>query len=166
MAHFAGETATWPAYWERLRGTHPDLPGFAEHAAEAADLAARHRAVTAGETLVHVDVRDDNILLATDGRALLCDWNWPVIGADWLDTLLLLIGPRGDGLDVDAALASSPVTRHVPAESIDVVIALVAGYFLLSATLPVPPTSPHIRDAQRWQGEVCWRWLAERRGWA
>jgi hypothetical protein len=29
----------------------------------------------------------------------------------------------------------------------------------------VPATSPYIRDHQRWQGEVLWRWLGERRGW-
>jgi hypothetical protein len=44
-------------------------------------------------------------------------------------------------------------------------LALVTGYFLASAQEPVPPTSPHLRDHQRWQGEVCWAWLAERRGW-
>ena len=97
---------------------------------------------------------------------LLCDWNWPVVGAAWLDTVFLLIGPRGDGLDVDAVLAGLPLTRDVPAESVDIVLALIAAYFLQSADAPVPPTSPYIRDAQRWQGEVCWHWLAERRGWA
>jgi hypothetical protein len=29
----------------------------------------------------------------------------------------------------------------------------------------VPPTSPWLREAQRWQGEVVWAWLGERRGW-
>jgi hypothetical protein len=105
-------------------------------------------------------------MLVTDGQVLLCDWNWPVVGAPWLDTVFLMIGPRGDGLDVDAVLAAAPLTRDVPAESIDIVIALITAYFLMSAAQPVPPTSPYIRDAQRWQGEVCWRWLAERRGWS
>ena len=45
-----------------------------------------------GDTLVHCDVRDDNILLTADGRALLCDWNFPFVGAGWLDAFLLLIG--------------------------------------------------------------------------
>ena len=36
------------------------------------------------------------------------------------------------------------------------VLALVTGYFLKSADDPVPPTSPFLRDVQRWQGEVCW----------
>ena len=161
----ATEFADWPAYWDRLRDDPPDLPGFAEHAAQAAGIAAGFAAVTAGSTLVHTDVRDDNLLLADDGRVLLCDWNWPVVGAAWLDLVFLMIGPRGDGLDVDAVLGASPLLRDVAAEAVDTVIALVTGYFLASAALPVPSTSPHMRAAQRWQGEVCWDWLGERRGW-
>jgi aminoglycoside phosphotransferase (APT) family kinase protein len=163
---FATENAELPGLWEAIPASDPSLPGFDAHRDEAAALAARFAEVTAGDTLVHTDVRDDNLLLADDGRALLCDWNWPVVGAAWIDTVMLMVGPRGDGLDVEAVLAASPLTREVPAESIDVLIALLIGYFLRSATLPVPPTSPYMRDAQRWQGEVCWRWLAERRGWA
>lgn len=154
---FATEFDGWPALWADVRRDHAD---------RAADLAARFREVTAGSTLVHTDVRDDNLMLADDGRVLLCDWNWPVVGAAWLDTLFLLIGPRGDGLDVDAVLAGSPLTRDLDPEAVDVALALVTGYFLRSAALPVPPTSPYLRDAQRWQGEVCWEWLCERRGWA
>jgi hypothetical protein len=163
---FVAEYADLPAYWDKVRADPPDLPGIAEHLDEAAALAARYAEVVVGDTLVHTDVRDDNLMLTTDGRVLLCDWNWPAVGAAWLDTVFLMIGPRGDGLDVEAVLAASPLTRDVPAESIDIAIALVTGHFLMSAKQPVPPTSPYIRDVQRWQGEVCWRWLAERRGWA
>jgi hypothetical protein len=166
LPSFAEEYAEWPALWERLRNTPPDLPAFSDHADQAAALAGRFPEVAAGSTVVHMDIRDDNLLLTADGRVLLCDWNFPVAGAPWLDTVVLMIGPRGDGHDVDALLAAHPLTRDVPAESIDVLIALVTGYFLFSATQPVPPTSPYVRDAQRWQGEVCWEWLAERRGWS
>jgi hypothetical protein len=163
---FATAFEAFPSYWDWLRSAPPEVPGFADRVDEAAALAARFREVTAGATLVHTDIRDDNLMLAADGRVLLCDWNWPVRGAAWLDTLLLLIGPRGDGLDVDGVLAASPLTRGLPAATVDIVIALVTGYFLYSAAQPVPPTSPHMRDAQRWQGEVCWAWLCERRGWS
>jgi hypothetical protein len=163
---FAEEYAGWPALWERLRTTAPDLAAFSARADEAAALAVRFPEVTAGSTVVHMDIRDDNLMLTADGRVLLCDWNFPVAGAPWLDTVVLMIGPRGDGHDVDALLAASPLLRDVDPESVDAVIALVTGYFLFSATQPVPPTSPYVRDAQRWQGEVCWDWLAERRGWS
>ncbi|WP_395692754.1 phosphotransferase family protein [Nocardioides sp.] len=165
LDEFAVEYADWPGFWDRLATAPPAVPGFAEHVGEATRLAAAFGPAAAGSTLVHTDVRDDNLLLADDGRVLLCDWNWPVVGAAWLDTVLLMIGPRGDGLDVDALLASSPLTRDVPAQDIDSVLALVTGYFLFSAAQPIPPTSPHMRAAQRWQGEVCWDWLGERRGW-
>jgi aminoglycoside phosphotransferase (APT) family kinase protein len=154
------ELAAWPAFWETVRGRH-DLP----HADEAAALAAGFARVVTGDTLVHVDVRDDNVLLTTDGRALFCDWNWPAAGAPWLDSLFVLIGPRGDGLDVESVITSRPLLRGVPADHIDRVLALVTGYFLGSAGEPVPPTSPYLRDVQRWQGEVVWDWLCERRAW-
>ena len=157
---FADDVAAWPAFWETVRVRH-DLP----HADEAAALAAGFAEVVAGDTLVHVDVRDDNVLLTADGRALFCDWNWPTAGPAWLDSLILLIGPRGDGLDVEAVIASRPLLRDVPADHIDRVLALITGYFLSSAGEPVPPTSPYLRDVQRWQGEVVWDWLCERRGW-
>ena len=56
--------------------------------------------------------------------------------------------------------------RDVDPETFDINLALYVGYFLAQSELPVPHTSPHIRDHQRWQGEVCWEWLAERRGWS
>ena len=161
LSAFAEELAGLPSLWRHVRAHQPELP----HAAGAAALAERFTEVTIGHTVVHTDVRDDNILIRPDGGALLCDWNWPVVGASWIDTVTLLIGPRGDGLDVEAVLAKAELTRDVPADHVDVLLAALAGYFLKSADDPVPPTSPHIRDAQRWQGEVVWAWLSERRGW-
>jgi hypothetical protein len=158
----AVEFADFPGCWDHVRATRPDLP----HLEEAAALAARFADVTAGTTVVHADVRDDNVLLADDGRVLLCDWNWPLRGAAWIDTVFLLIGPRGDGLDADAALARSPLTAEVPAEHVDILLALAVGYFFRHADLPVPSASPWVRAIQHWQGEVVWEWLCERRGWA
>jgi hypothetical protein len=160
LAAIADDMADWPAYWDHLRATR-DLP----RADEAAALAAEFVAAVAGETLVHTDVRDDNVLLTPDGRALFCDWNWPTIGADWLDSLFMLIGPRGDGLDVEAVIAERRLLRDVPPDDLDRALAVTCGYFLRSADEPVPPTSPYVRDVQRWQGEVVWGWLCERRGW-
>jgi hypothetical protein len=159
------ELADWPSCWDRVAVLRPELPGLAEHLAEAAALAAGAPEVLAGDTVVHTDLRDDNILLLPDGRAVACDWNWPVRGAAWVDTVWLLIGPRGDGLDVEKALATSTVTRDVPADHVDALLVLVAGYLLKSAGDPVPPTSPYVRTLQGWQGAAAWGWLAERRGW-
>ncbi len=148
--------ADWPGLWQRI--AHP-------RAAELGGLASRYAEVVAGDAVVHTDIRDDNILIRPDGTALLCDWNWPTRGAVWLDSLLLLIGPRGDGLDVEAHIAGHPLLAEIPADDIDVFLALVLGYFAVSADQPVPATSPHMRAAQAWQRDVIDDWLAERRGW-
>jgi hypothetical protein len=148
--------ADWPALWELI-----DLP----HAAACQALAEGFAAVVAGETLVHADVRDDNLIVRHDGSMALCDWNWPVRGAAWLDSLILLIGPRGDGLDVEAHIAAHPLLSSVDPEPIDTVLALVLGYFAHSAVQPSPATSPYVRRAQAWQRDVILEWLIERRGW-
>ena len=158
---FADEMGALVGFWDHVRATQPDLPRLED----AAALAAGFAEVTAGDTVVHTDLRDDNFLIDRDGRVWTCDWNWPVVGADWLDSLFVLIGPRGDGLDVESVIASRPLLRDVPAEHIDTVLALLVGYFFRQRDEPAPPTSPYLREHQSWQGEVCWAWLCERRGW-
>ncbi|MDZ5662451.1 phosphotransferase [Nocardioides sp. S-58] len=150
--------------WATLRATRTDLDP--DRLAEAEALARRYAEVVGGDTLVHTDIRSDNVLIDPDGRALVCDWNWPVRGAAWFDSFAALIGPRGEGLDVEAVIAGRRLLRDVDPEALDVNLALYVGYFFTQCELPVPPTSPHIRAHQRWQGEVCWDWLAERRGWS
>ena len=162
LATFAEDCAQYLSGWGHLRRTSPGWP----HLEEAATLAGRFADVTAGNTLVHTDARDDNFLVTTDGRALLCDWNWPTVGAAWIDTVLLLISAHGDGLDADAVLAERRLTRDVDPEHIDVLLALVCGYFLENRDHPVPNSSPYIRVHARWYSEVTWAWLAQRRGWS
>lgn len=155
------ELAPLVGQWDAVRVLHPELA----HVDEARQLAARYAEVVGGSGLVHAEVRDDNVLLAA-GRAWICDWNWPMRGAPWLDSVLLLVGPRGDGVDVDVLAAERPLLRDVPADDVDTLLALSAASFLKAAADPVPPTSPRLREHQRWYGEACWDWLCERRGWA
>ena len=156
---FASLVEGWPALRERRTDLDPG------HLAEAEALALRHAEVVGGDTLVHTDIRSDNVIIDTAGTAWVCDWNWPVRGAAWFDSFAALIGPRGEGLDVERVIAQRRLLRDVDPEALDINLALYVGYFLTQCELPVPPTSPHIRDHQRWQGEVCWDWLAQRRGW-
>lgn len=162
---FVDEFADLPAMWHDLGPRGVDVPGLDQHASDAATLASAYALVCAGTALVHTDVRDDNVLVRPDGTALFCDWNWPCTGAPWIDTVTALIGPRGDGLDVEEVLAGRRLAAAVAADDVDVLLALLAGFFLRQATEPVPNSSPHLRTAQRWQGEVVWQWLGERRGW-
>ena len=150
--------------WPEIHRTRTDLDPA--HLLEAEALARRFADVCSGDTLVHTDIRSDNVIIDADGRARICDWNWPVRGCAWFDSFAALIGPRGEGIDVDDVLTTRRLLRDVDPEAFDINLALYVGYFFTQGVQPTPPTSPYLRDHQRWQGEVCWEWLAERRGWA
>jgi len=160
LQSFAEEMADCLEGWDHVRRTSPEL----DHLDEAAELAGGFAGVTTGDTLVHTDARDDNFLL-TDGGALLCDWNWPVVGAPWIDTVVLLIPAHGDGVDADAVLARRRLTRDVVRDDVDALIALVCGYYLKAKDDPVPNSSPYIRLHQGWYADAAWDWLSRRRGW-
>lgn len=160
---FGTETASWSDAWRAV--TPPDRP---ERLAEARALAVRARDLLVGDTLVHGDLRADNALVTKGSEkaaALFCDWTWPATGPAWLDSWMLLVGAYGDGVDVDAVVDQRPLLREAPAEAVDSLLALMAGYFLRAGCESVPPNSPHVRDHQHWTGTVCWLWLAERRRW-
>lgn len=158
---FAEAYAEWPGCWDQVRAGEPTLP----HLEEAAALAARFDDVTAGDTLVHGEVRDDNLLFVDDDHVVLCDWKWPSRGAAWIDSLLLLIGPRRDGFDVNLHIAVHPLLGSVPSESIDIVLALFSGYYFRAAMQPSPPSSKYLQTAAIEHRDELWNWLSERRGW-
>jgi hypothetical protein len=138
-----------------------DWPHRDESAALATSLAA-----LPADHLVHADLRDDNILLAADGRTLACDWNWPALGTSWQDSLDLLISAHGDGVDTEAVLRSRERLAAVDPDHVDAWLAGVTGFMLAASQRPVPPTSPYLRIHNRWTAEAAWSWLAARRGWS
>lgn len=148
--------------WTRVAVVDPDWP----HLTEAAELADSFENLPDAEHFVHADARDDNFLLTGEGRALLCDWNWPGLGPVWLDVATLLVSAHGDGLDADALLKTHPLTAGVPADHVDAWLAALCGFFVESDYRPAPPSSPHLGTHRRWWAAATWDWLAQRRGWA
>lgn len=139
----------------------PDWP----HRDEAVALAASLTSLPA-DHLVHADLRDDNVLLAEDGRILACDWNWPALGCAWQDSLDLLISAHGDGVDTEAVLRGRERLAVVEPDQVDAWLAGVTGFMLAASRRPVPATSPYLRIHNRWTAEAAWSWLARRRGWS
>lgn len=117
---------------------------------------------TAGSSVVHLDLRDDNILIGSDGQVWFVDWNWPAVGAPWIDLVCVLLSARGDGIDAEALLAEHPLTRQVDPRSIDSLLAILWSFWALAKTKPVPEHSPHLRDHQAWYLDVTEDWLRAR----
>jgi hypothetical protein len=156
------------AGWQRLRADPwPALPALAtRHLDELIALSDRAAAAIAGDTLVHLDVRADNLLVRADGSVVLVDWPWACRGCQWLDSLCLLINVElYGGHDVEAILAATPVLAHAPTAAIDAVLAGLCGYFFNAGRRPPHPALPTLKQFQRDQGAAVLGWLARRQGW-
>ncbi len=127
-------------------------------------LCADSATLLIGGSLVHLDLRDDNVLVTDDGAVWFVDWNFPALGAPWIDLVCILLSARGDGHDVAAILRSHPLTRDVEPHAVDSLLALLWSYWGIARTEPVPESSPHLRDHQAWYAEVTQDWLLERLG--
>jgi len=156
------------AGWARLRTEAPaSVPALAAgHLDELHGLALDGIAAAAGETLVHLDVRSDNLLVRADGSVVLVDWPWASRGARWVDSLALLlnVGLYG-GHDPEDLIAGNPVLADAPAPQLTAFLAGLGAYFADISRRPAPPGLPTVREFQRQQGEVVLRWLARRLGW-
>ncbi|MBV6695651.1 phosphotransferase [Kitasatospora aureofaciens] len=133
--------------------------------APLAELESTWIEATAGNSVLHHDLRRDNLLLDQVNQVWICDWNWPCLGASWLDSTLLLATAHADGHDATGLFIDYPPARDVDAEQLDAALAGLCGYFLFSGTQPAPTGSPALRHHQTWCGEVVLRWLAQRRLW-
>jgi aminoglycoside phosphotransferase (APT) family kinase protein len=134
-------------------------PWAAERLDELAALEARWGDAAAGGTLVHGDVRADNILLTAE-RVVFVDWPHACVGAAWLDLVLFLpsIAMQG-GPPPWEVFEAHPLGQDAPADAVRPVVAAVAGFFVQRSTLPPPPGLPTLREFQRGQAIEALAWL-------
>jgi len=134
-------------------------PWAAEHLDQLAELEAGWVQASSGSTLLHCDVRADNVLLTAD-RVVLVDWPHACIGAAWIDLVGFLpsVAMQG-GPPAWEVFERHPLGRAAPRESVLPVLAGVAGYFVHGAMLPPPPGIPTVREFQRAQGVEALAWL-------
>jgi len=154
-------------FWRRAAGggvepaaMPPFVPG--RWVESLAELEEGWSSAVAGESVLHNDLRADNILIDSAGAGWICDWNWATLGAPWLDLTVLLAVAFCDGHDADALLAAHPAAAESEKEQIDVALAGFAGMFLNHWAKPEIPGSPALRGHQRYCGRVVLEWLAAR----
>jgi aminoglycoside phosphotransferase (APT) family kinase protein len=113
----------------------------------------------AGSTLLHCDVRADNILLTPD-RVVFVDWPHACIGAAWIDLVGFLpsVAMQG-GPRPWEVFETHPLGRDAPAEQVLAVVAALAGFFVERSLQPPPPGLPTLREFQRAQGIEALAWL-------
>lgn len=154
--------------WRTLAGAPGDDrldPWSRARLAKLAALEATWVVHAAGDTLLHADIRADNLLLTGDGsagsRVVVVDWPHACRGAAFVDLVAFApsVAMQG-GPEPAELLARSRAGRNLSRESLAAVVCALAGYFTERSLQPPPPGLPTIRQFQAAQGEVTRRWLA------
>jgi aminoglycoside phosphotransferase (APT) family kinase protein len=149
--------------WERLRDQpHPALdPWVAARLDVLVEMSADALHRLTGDTVVHCDIRADNLLVRPDGSMVVVDWPWALTGPDWLDRLMLVINiDLYGGQDADGVVA-----RHLPHVDPLLITGCLAGlcaFFTDAARQPEVPGLPTLRAFQRAQAESTAVWLRRR----
>src|SRR5436190_2854225 len=151
--------------WRELaaQGGAEGLGAWAAEQLDAlAELESHWPQAAVGQTLLHADVRSDNMLLTPD-RVVFVDWPHACIGAAWLDLMAFLpsVAMQG-GPHPWEIFDSHPLGRAAPPEQVLPVLTAVAGFLVQRSTLPPPPGLPTLREFQRAQGEEALAWLRRR----
>jgi hypothetical protein len=149
-------------YWTRLSDEPSRLDDWSRRNLERlVALENRAPSAVAGETLLHLDVRADNILLTPDSMAVV-DWPHARQGAAWLDlvffapSVAMQGGPQPEDLLRLYPGEPPEAGRLLPA------LAAIAGFFTWGALQPPPPGLPFLRQFQAAQGLVARNWLAHK----
>ena len=160
VAEYLGEDFTG---WRTLSGTPGDDridPWSRARLPELAGLEATWATHAAGQTLLHADIRADNLLLTSDGVKVV-DWPHACHGAAFADLVFFApsVAMQG-GPEPAALLARSRTGRDASGDALAAVVCALSGYFTERSLRPPPPGLPTVRQFQAAQGEVTRRWLA------
>lgn len=148
--------------WEQLAaaGEERGLDGTGLDLDRLVAMEAGWIAASRGTTLLHLDLRADQLLL-TDGGLRVLDWPYAAVGAAWLDPLGMFASVElQGGPTFEELVARCPATAAAPPKDLLTMGVAMAGYFVHNATLPPPPGLPTVRSFQRAQGRIMLAWLS------
>ena len=160
--------------WSRFfaQAEQPGAPGQAfletlgladwvtQHRNALLDWEAQAVAQCAGDSLVHADLRLDNMVFSAQGDATAVDWAWACAGAPWLDIASASCAlSMQTGIPAQAFFRSHELSHRATAEAERAAATILAGYFVHAGTQPESPSLPGLRAFQLGQAAPALEWL-------
>ena len=166
---FGEQFQGWRRLVEAQRRGDDDLAGLdtwaRRHLVDLAALETGWEAAAEGPTLVHADLRADNVLLTAD-RVVVVDWPWACLAAPWFDLVAMLPSVRMQGgPSPETLFGDHPVARTADPGAVTAVLAALTGFFVQHSRQPSPPGLPTLREFQAAQGRTALAWLKVRTTW-
>jgi Ser/Thr protein kinase RdoA (MazF antagonist) len=157
--------------WRRLRDERPSRSDQLDawslrYLDTLIELEAAAPVAVRGDTLLHLDVRADNVLLTSE-RVWFVDWPLASVGAAWVDVAFFApsVTMQGGPWPEDV-MARNVAGQRADPSALTAAVAAIAGFFTHRAVQPPPPGLPTVRAFQAAQGVVARHWTAKRTGWA
>lgn len=150
--------------WRDVAGGDVDASPYGEEVLRAVDRLAEIETgwadAAGGDTLLHTDLRADNMLLTPSGGLVLVDWPWACTGAAFVDLVLFLpsVG-LGGGPGIATVIERHGLFPDVGHDALVAVFTALTGFFVRQSLDPPPPGLPTVRAFQRAQAEVALAWL-------
>jgi aminoglycoside phosphotransferase (APT) family kinase protein len=138
---FAEDSAEQFDGWRQLAANpSADLSAWERrHLDELAAMEAGWREAADGDRLVHLDVRDDNLLVAQDGTVVLVDWPWAQRGNPVFDVVAFAPSVAlGGGPDPEPLLQRTAAGREADPEAVTTLVCAVAGLWEAASRQPAP----------------------------
>jgi hypothetical protein len=135
------------------------------HLSRLAELESGWPDALAGSTLLHCDVRSDNLLVTAAG-VVFVDWPHACVGAPvfdlvaWAPSVELEGGPPPEEL-----LALSVTGASSDRDAVAPLVAAFGGFLVRHSLQPSPPGLPTLRAFQAAQGAVALAWVRRLMGW-
>jgi hypothetical protein len=164
-------TQTHAGLWQGWRSLAADPPAdldpwLRRHLDQLVLRETNEEVVLQGDTLLHSDVRSDNLFLTDTGQVTLVDWAYTCRGPIWADVALfaLTVNVEG-GADAQELLAHHPLSCSVAPEEIDTLLLAALGYWIHRCRLPEEPSLPGMRAYQRACAQATLPWVRQRVKW-
>ncbi len=154
----------WRSLQARAKSHESDLAGrlppwVRVHLQELVDVEAEWHQATVGRSLLHGDLRAENILLTKDD-VFFVDWPNASVGARWVDILCMLPSVAVQGGPPPWKLwGRVPGTEDVPVHEARAMLAAISGYWAESSLKAAPPDRRTLRAYQKAQGDWAVAWL-------
>lgn len=127
-----------------------------------AELEGLAETALVGQTLLHFDLRHDNLLI-DDRTITFLDWGRASIGPAWVDVACLLLESAVDGAGLDTLFRSTRRGSAADPTEVDMLLTLFASYWRHAATLSAD-SAPGLQARRHFSAQATLNWLADR--WA
>lgn len=155
--------------WRKLLSDPPEIRDQLDrwsghHLEKLAEIEADAAAGVAGNTLLHFDLRADNMLI-TPEKVWFVDFPLARVGAPWVDVAFFAPSATMQGAPApEIIMAQHAACRAADPRALTAAVVAIAGFFTRHALFPAPQGLPTLRAFQAAQGAVARAWVAERTG--